>query len=368
MGKEDGKKSKWECMTSQSRKIHFLDKSKKGLNMPPNSTIVFVAPHQVVIEERPLPEVGPSQMLVETHISLISTGTELTILSGDFPPGSSWADYARYPFLPGYDNVGVVVKVGDSVDKSMVGKCVASHGGHARYVVVGDNTHVVPDGVSDESAVFHTISEIVMNGLRQAHIVFGESVVVFGLGLLGQMAVQLCRLCGAKPVIAVDGAEERLRWLPQDDPGVIPVCAAREDVRAAVENATRKRMADCVFELTGNAGVISMEVPLLHNQGRLVILSSPRGPSLFDFHDLCNGPSITIIGAHNMSHPRHESFQTPWTKPRHAELFFRMIADGKVNVARLISHRENFQQAPKLYRLLLEDRSKAMGVVLEWTK
>ncbi len=336
--------------------------------MSSNPTVVFVAPRQVVIEERPLPEVGPTGILVETHCSLISAGTELTILGGDVPPGSKWAKLARYPFLPGYDNVGVVVEVGDSVDKSWVGKRVASYGVHARYVVVGDDAHIVPDGVADESAAFFTISEIVMNGLRRAQIVMGESVVVFGLGLLGQMAVRLCRLCGAKPVIAVDAAEERLRWLPKDDPGVIPVCAAREDVRAAVERVTRQRMADCVLELTGNPDVIAKEVPLLHRQGRLVILSSPRGPSVFDFHDLCNAPSIAIVGVHNGSHPSHESYRTPWTKPRHAEIFFGAIADGEVDVAPLISHRKRFQQAPSLYNMLLEDRSKAMGVLLDWTK
>jgi threonine dehydrogenase-like Zn-dependent dehydrogenase len=125
-------------------------------------------------------------------------------------------------------------------------------------------------------------------------------------------------------------------------------------------------MADVVFEVTGNAEAIPEEARLLRRLGRLVIVSSPRGPSLFDFHDLCNSPSLTIIGAHNSSHPAYETLNNPWTNHRHAELFFDLVADGRLDVGRLISHRVPYTEAPGVYEQLLEDRSRMMGVLFEW--
>ena len=76
--------------------------------MDDNPTVVFTGPNQVVLEtrEKPSPEAG--ELLIRTKRSLISTGTELTMLSGDYPPGSRWEVCGKYPVLPGYDNVGEV--------------------------------------------------------------------------------------------------------------------------------------------------------------------------------------------------------------------------------------------------------------------
>lgn len=126
-------------------------------------------------------------------------------------------------------------------------------------------------------------------------------------------------------------------------------------------------MADVVFEVTGNPDIIPKEFEALRPQGRMVLLSSPTGPTAsFDFHDLCNSPSYSIIGAHNGSHPDNATPYNQWTQHRHAELFFDYLADGELELAPLISHRAPYAKAPELYAMLLEDRSRAMGVILEW--
>ena len=121
-----------------------------------------------------------------------------------------------------------------------------------------------------------------------------------------------------------------------------------------------------VFELTGNPDVITDEFDVLRDQGRFVVLSSPRGETPFDFHDYCNAGSYAIIGAHNASHPSVATPDNPWTQHRHAELYFDLVADGSLEVESLVSHTEPYNEAPRLYDELLEDRSTAMGVVLEW--
>ena len=334
--------------------------------MPTNPTVVFTAPREVVIEDRPVPEAGAGELLVRTRTSLISTGTELTILEQAFPPGSRWAAYGKLPMTPGYNNIGEVVALGAGVEQEWLGRRVATYANHARFVCLPATiARPIPPEVPDEQAAFFTIAEIVMNGVRRGGVTWGEAVVVNGLGLLGQLAVRVCRLAGAGPVFAVDPAAARRALLP-DDPGIIPLDPTAQDVAAAVASPTRGRRADVAFEVTGNPDLIPGQVAALRHQGRFVILSSPKGPSLFDFHDLCNSPSLTIIGAHNMSHPRCEEGDNPWTLLRHGELFFDLLAAGVLDMAPLLSHRAPYTEAPALYEMLMADRSRAMGVLLEW--
>ena len=336
--------------------------------MDTNPAVVFAGLREVVIEHAKRPDAGPGELLIRTHKSLISTGTELTLLSGEYPPGSVWAGHARFPMGAGYSNVGEVIGVGDGVGEAWLGRRVATHGGHARYVTAAPGSaRPVRDGVADEHAVFFAISEIVMNAVRRSQLAWGEAVVVYGAGLLGQLTARYCRLCGARPVVVVDVAESRLGRLPPDDPSIVPANSGRCDAADTVAQATRGRKADVAFEVTGAADLIPEQLRALRDQGRLVILGCPRGPTQFDFHDLCNSPSYTIIGAHNRSTPQYETPDNPWTWQRHAELFFELLADGEVSVEPLISHCEPYTNAPALYELLLADRSQAMGVILDWS-
>lgn len=181
-----------------------------------NKTIVFKKPKEVSIEDVQVKQLKQGEALIQTIRSLISTGTELTILSGEFPPVSAWADYGRFPCIPGYSNVGIVVEVGQGVDRVLVGKRVASYGTHSAFATAAiDSVWRISDKVTDNQAAFFTIAHIVMNGIRHSQVCWGESVVVFGLGLLGQLTVQFLNVCGARPIIAVDVSEDRLNLLPQ---------------------------------------------------------------------------------------------------------------------------------------------------------
>jgi threonine dehydrogenase-like Zn-dependent dehydrogenase len=164
----------------------------------------------------------------------------------------------------------------------------------------------------------------------------------------------------------MDLAASRLQLLPTH-PACIGVDSSVQQPAEAVSQYTYGRMADVVFEVTGNQNLISTELGLLRRQGRLVILSSPRGPSSVDFHDLVNVPSTTIIGAHQMSHPPHENPEDPWTRTRNLDLFFRHISENEFDCMPLISHRcSAISAGPKAYEMLYADRSSAMAVLLNW--
>ncbi len=332
-----------------------------------NYRIVFTGVNQVEIQACEMPSPGAGEMLVRTIKTAISTGTELTILTGDYPQDSNWSNYGTFPFNAGYSNVGEVVEVGSGVARFAVGDRIASSGAHCSYALVADGAraHLVPEGVSDEAAALYMLAQIAIHGVRRAGVQMGEAVVVYGLGVIGQCALQLARLDGARPAIGVDLSELR-RDLAQSLGVDLVIDGADDDIAAQVKAATHGRMADCVIETTGVAALIPREMDLLRRQGRIVILSSPRGETSFDFHDYCNSPSLTIIGAHNGSHPQYETPYNPWTPARNVELLFDLIAGGELHVDELVTHRYNWAEAAAAYQMLIEDRGQAGAVILDW--
>ncbi len=328
-----------------------------------NPTIVIPEPRKIVIEDREQPEPDSGAVLIETDTSLISAGTELTILSGEYPDNSIWDEYGTYPFVPGYANVGTVVESKSSIE---TGTRVATWSPHAAFVTApADECVIVPKAVTDEQASLFAIAQIVMNGVRRGRTDWGETAVVYGLGILGQLAVRFCHLLGVETVIGVDLVEQRIEYLP-DEEGIVGIDATAEDPEEIIEAVTDGRLADVVFEVTGNPDAIPSEFDILRDQGRLVLLSSPHGTTELDFHDYVNAPSIEIIGAHQTSHPAVATAENPWTKPHHAELFFSYLQQGRLAVDDLFSNVCSYEQAPDIYTSLLENRTEMMAVRMQW--
>jgi 2-desacetyl-2-hydroxyethyl bacteriochlorophyllide A dehydrogenase len=329
--------------------------------------IIFPQPMRVEIEKFQVSKPREKEVLVETEATLISTGTELTALTGDFPKPSAWSDYIKYPFAPGYSNIGRIVEVGCEVKDFNVGDIVATTSPHATHAIVMANQAVkVPENVNVESACFHTLAAGIMNSVRLAKVSLGDAVVVVGLGLLGQLTVIFSRMAGAYPVIAVDIAEERLRI--SEASGATHIMRADDwsNIAENVRKITKGRMADKVFEVTGNPNVIPQAIALTKSLGWFVVLSSPRGRTNMDFHDEVNRPSRIIIGTHFTSQPEHETPYNPWTRKRNTELFFDLLSTGRLTIEHLITHRFSWRDAEKAYGMLLEDRARAMGVILKF--
>jgi threonine dehydrogenase-like Zn-dependent dehydrogenase len=329
-------------------------------------TVVFPAPGEVALEERPMPTPGAGEVLLRTRVSLVSPGTELTVLDGGPTIGEEWQKLRRFPYVAGYSNVSQVIAVGPGVGAEWIGRRVDSHQPHAAYAVcLAAELRPVPEGVSDEAAALTTLAEVVMNGLRRVGLTWGESVAVVGLGLLGQLAARLSRLAGARPIFGIDPAPERLSRLPAGPP-FVPLAGEAGQVVDAVRGPSRPAGVDVVVEASGNPRALSAEALLLRPQGRLLVVSSPSGPSTFDFHDLCNRTSLTLVGAHYFSHPPQATFDAPWSAKRHGEIFLDGLASGELSVDDLVTHRFPARQAVEAYALLRERRPETLGLLLDW--
>jgi 2-desacetyl-2-hydroxyethyl bacteriochlorophyllide A dehydrogenase len=346
--------------------------------MEKNYQVVFTEKNKVELLEVPMPELKSGELLVKSLVSQISIGTELTLLEMNVDEDSTWVKgisgedcdcgaTVEYPCYPGYSNVGEIIDVGEGVDRCLIGKRIMTMIPHVKYATINVNDHIafVADGVDSDAAVFGTIATITMGSVRGAQIRAGETVVIFGAGLIGQILARQAQIVGAYNVIVADLSDERLALLPKDS-SFIPVNTAKEDIRKVIRKYNNGKLADVVFETTSAPSLAQYEMECLAMCGRLVITSSPKGKSSIDF-DYCNRLGITIIGAHNfMMHPPVATPQNPWTQLNDAIYFQKLLARDKINVDGMVTHRASYKQAVDMYKMLVADRTKALAVHLYW--
>ncbi len=328
--------------------------------------VVFPGPQRAAWEDVPVAAPQPAEILVESRRSLISIGTELAFFSGREWTNPGAGTLPKYPAYPGYSNAGVVTAVGTGVDAWQAGDRIAGSGRHATCQIARrlDGAAKIADAVSDEEATFCTLGATVLNAYRRGAPQLGESAVVVGQGLLGQLAVQFLRLGGCDPVIAVDLELSRLALTQQVGAATHRLAAGQEDVAAAVHDLTAGRGADVVFEATGLTQTYDLTFALTRPHGRVVGLGSPRYPAKVDMQQVHIKP-LRIIGAIG-NHPTGESQENRWTRGAHTAYFMELLAQRLVNVRDLITHRLPAASAPEVYPKLLADRTAYLGVILEW--
>ena len=327
--------------------------------------VVFPARDVVDIEEFELREPGEGEVLIGMKKTLISTGTELAYLQGI--TAQIQAGTHKYPIVSGYSSAGEVLAVGPGVTDVKVGDRVCGSATHSTRIVAPARTAFrIPDGVSFEESTFSTLSAVSMNGLRLARPELGEVVVVMGMGIVGQLALQFARLCGPRLLVAVEVSEERLAMIEGmgADATINP---AATDAAARLKELTDGEMADVVLDATGSSKAFNTALEMGGERGRVVAVGSTRGvvPEV-DVYTQIHCKGLIVIGAHAGTHPRTETPYNKWTRPRNRRLALDLMARGQVATKPMITHRFPFEEAVQAFQLLVDDRSKAVGVVLEY--
>jgi 2-desacetyl-2-hydroxyethyl bacteriochlorophyllide A dehydrogenase len=322
--------------------------------------IVFSAPNQVELRREDVHPPQRGHVLIESRCSLISTGTELTCLERRFAPGTHWDEWVKYPFRPGYSAVGVVRQVGRGVRSLKQGDRVASHGPHAQNLLVAESdATAVPDAVPDDEAAWFALACIAQIGFRHVPIAHGDTVVVIGAGVLGQLAVQYARLAGAEEVVAIGRSLPRLEVVAAHG-ATRTLALPADEALPNVHQLTGQRGADVVLDVTGNAQVFPYALRMARRFGTVVLLGDTGYPQeqRLTSEVLVNG--LRVVGAH-FDHA---------SPAEHAEMtqrFFASLQRRELRVGDLITHRVNPREAADTYSALSASPQDFLGVVFDWT-
>jgi predicted dehydrogenase/threonine dehydrogenase-like Zn-dependent dehydrogenase len=361
----------------------------------------------LAVYDVPAPLLRPGGVIVRTHYSLISSGTEggtvrlakqnllnkarsrpdlvkkvlnVARTDGIFTAYEAVSSNLDSPLPLGYSLAGEVVEVGERVDDLKVGDLVACYGSmvanHAELNYVPRNMAVrIPDGVDLRHAAFCMLGAIAMNGVRRAQADLGSTVVVIGLGLLGQLATQLLRASGCH-VFGVDVDERKLEL-------------ARVSGAAHAKLRTDPHLEEAIAAFSNGLGVdaviitaatdtpdpVELAGRVTRMRGRVVALGKvpyelPRDTYLFKEIDfvtaLAFGPGVNDPNyeTRGLDYP---AAHVRWTGNRNIQAFVRLVQQGMLNPEPLITHEIAADDAEQAFALLTGERQEYnLGILLRY--
>ena len=353
------------------------------------------------VAEVPCPTARRGQLLIRTSRTLVSVGTERMLV--EFGK-AGWIEKARQqpdkvrmvldkiktdglmptleavfnkldqPLPLGYCNVGSVMQAGGGVTGFEVGDRVVSNGKHAEAVCVPINLCAkVPPQVSDEEAAFTVLGAIALQGIRLVQPTLGETVVVTGLGLIGLVTVQLLRAHGCR-VLGLDFDPAKLELAKQFGAEVVNLGAGADPV-AAAQAFSRGRGVDAVIVTASTKSNEPMHQAALmcRKRGRIVLVGvTGLELSRADFFEKELTFQVSCSYGPGRYDPSYEEKGNDypvgfvrWTEQRNFEAVLDMMADGRLNVKPLISHRFSVTEAEQAYELV-GGSAPSLGILLEY--
>ncbi len=364
----------------------------------------------ISVANAPKPAVPDNGILVRTSASLISAGTDRAVvgLAKKSYLGKALArpDLVRRvlrkvkndglasafkavqgvisePNTLGYSLVGEIIGVGEHVEGASIGDLIAcagaGHANHAAVAAIPGNLFVpVPDGVADEDAAYVTLGAIAMHGLRQANQQFGATVMIVGLGLVGQISLQLCRAAGLK-IVGLDIDEAKLDLARKHG----ATLAAKPDdpsLAAQVAAMTDGFGVDAVLLTVGSrdsGAPFAMIVPHCRDRARVVVVGDVKMDiSRADYFK----KELEIVQSRSYGPGRYDPAYEEkgrdypigyvrWTERRNMAAFMDMLAAGVLDMQALTTHHFPVSQAAEAYELVSGAKQEfTVGIVLTYTK
>lgn len=363
---------------------------------------------EMLVQEVPMPQIGEGMVLVKNHYSIISSGTEgatvstarknllakakerpqqvkqvIDTLKSQGPANTYRAVTKKLDaYSPlGYSCSGEVIGIGKGVTDFSIGDLVACAGvgyaNHAEVVSVPVNLCVkVDSGDKMKEAAYNTVGAISLQGVRQADLELGESCVVIGLGLLGQLAGLLLKASGIE-VIGIDISPSAVDFALNN--GAVDFAFSR--------NAPG--LEDKIFELTGGKGVdaviiaaatssldpINFAGAVARKKGKVVVLGAV--PTGFDRDPHWYRKELELKMACSYGPGRYDlSYEEKgvdypyayvrWTEKRNMEAFQHLIAKGSIKLDYLTTHEFEFEKAKDAYDLIIERSESFAGIALRY--
>ena len=353
----------------------------------------------------PYPALEKNQILVRTHFSVISAGTEgktvqdarlsyigkakarqeevkkvinLAKTQGIADTYKTVMNKLDSPSPLGYSCAGEVIEVGTEVNNFKVGDfaaCAGASAVHSEVVSVPINLAVILNS-SDyiKESAFATIGSIAMQGVRRADLNLGENCVVIGLGLIGQLTMQLLLASGIDS-IGIDINKKQVE-LANKLLGEKAYTRGREDLEEIIFNKTNGYGADAIIitAATSSTDPIELAGRIARKKGKVVIVGAvPTGFNRANYYK----KELDLLMSSSYGPGRYDNnyegkgIDYPfgyvrWTENRNMEAFVRLIEGKKINISSLISHEFKFENAKEAYDLILSKKEAFTGIVLKY--
>ena len=356
----------------------------------------------IVVDEVPDPLPSPHHVLVRPVCSLISAGTETASIhtegllrgvaenpshirkildaakvAGPVRTAAEVSAKLKEYGALGYSGAGILVDKHPSVTDLEIGARVAYGGegtGHAETVAAGRLLVArIPDEVSFEEACFTTLGAIAMHSVRMAGMGVGDVVAVVGMGMIGQLVAQIARAQGAV-VIALDLRPERIALARQL--GADHAFEPSDEVERRIATLTEGRGADCVIVAAAakSSAPVDLALRICRERGKVVVVGAVE---MNLSRDLMYVKEIEVVvsraygpGSYDPAYERsardYPVGYVRWTENRNMEEFLRLIAQRRVDVKPMISHRFALDDAPKAYNTIMAPGSTSLAVILTY--
>ena len=349
------------------------------------------------------PQPSDGEVLIKTVNTLLSAGTEKMLLDfgksnfiskalkqpdklqlvfsklktdGLQPTFDAVMNKLDTPLPLGYCNVGEIIALGSGVSGYKIGDRVVSNGHHSEAVCVPVNLIAkIPDSVSYEEAVFTVLGSIALQGIRLAKPTLGECFVVIGLGLVGLLSVQLLRANGCR-VLGIDFDKDRLKMAKELGALTFDLNSGQNLINYA-KNFSRARGVDGVLitAATSSNKPIKQASEMCRKLGRIILVgTSGLELSRNDFFKKEITFQVSASYGPGRYDPNYEEKGNDypigyvrWTEQRNFEAVLDMIADGKMNLDNLISHRYKLDEFEEAYNAVTSS-NPSLGVILEYSK
>lgn len=363
---------------------------------------------ELYVDEVPVPALSEGMVLVENRCSLISAGTERSTVK--VAQANLLGKARQRPELVaqvlqnikkeglkatlekvrtkldalkalGYSSAGTVLASLDTDSRFKPGDRVACAGqdyaSHAELVCIPQNLVVrIPDNVSFEEASFTTLGAIAMQGVRQADPKLGENICVIGLGLLGQITAQLLKANGCR-VLGIDLSDQLLELARTN--GIDEAVKRNEsNILSRVQNFTNGYGFDAIIitAATSSNDPIELSAEIARKKGKVVVVGAvnmdiPRDPHFYRkelslLMSCSYGPGRydTEYELHGTDYPYA---YVRWTEQRNMEAFLQLIAQKRIHISSLITHRFEIDQATDAYDIVMgKKKEHHIGIVLNY--
>lgn len=332
-----------------------------------NKQIVFTKVNTAELLEVQYREPTANEVVVETAFSTVSCGTEKANITGDPNVGASAPSSVKFPRYLGYSSSGTVIAKGENVQSVDVGdKVVVYWSTHSKYNTINENNVVkIESDISFEEAALSFIATFPLASIRKTRFEIGESAIVMGLGLLGQIAVRLLRAAGATPIIAVDPVENRRKEALSG--GADFVFDPFEENFAQQVKEVTKGGANVGIEVTGVGAGFDGILDCMAKFGRVALLGCTRNKEFtIDYYKKIHSPGITVIGAHTQARPKVESHPGWFTHRDDISSILKLCASGRIDLECMIKETHFPDECHEVYTRLINDKDFPVVVQFDW--